>query len=615
MINDDDLRVITREAEPDALVEVAAELAAQPGVVDVSVDTSVAIAGEVDVYRGEQWSLDALGYDRLPADAPDGSGQIVAVLDTGIDAAHEDLAGVVRCDLGADFATDAGLYPQSRGCVDPHGHGTHVAGQISAISNNGIGITGASAAQLMPVRVLATDGRGTSATVTNGIIWAVDHGADVINLSLSGPYNSQFDTAVKYAIDRNVVVVAAAGNNRMEGNAVGYPAALPGVIAVAATNDLGVSAEFSYSGPTNVIAAPGWSVVSTDKTYGYAYRSGTSMASPHVAAVLSRYLDVHPGSTVMSVHTAVRNTAIDIEAPGFDSNTGYGLLGAYQLIAGHRTALPTVPAAPHITAVTPGNASIAVRWTVPVDDGGAPITGYTVTSTPGGRRCTTTEAIQCTVTGLVNGITYTFTVAATNAIGTGPASAPSAVVAPIAPVVTDYVRYPWSPTIYAVTYAGPSETSWQWERLTYERWVALGSPVPRNTGWIAGSYYYKWGTSSELFVEGPDGVNHKLTYAEWQASGFRSFVDWGNYGFLKLSWASDITRMPNLATGYGYAIGYPEWSEESFPTPQVVQRVTGDHFYQWYGNPTIYYQGPAFHRPITYSEWVAAGRPVPEVRR
>lgn len=180
---------------------------------------------------------------------------------------------------------------------------------------------------------------------------------------------------------------------------------------------------------------------------------------------------------------------------------------------------------------------------------------------------------------------------------------------------TDYVKYPWSPTVYAVTFWGDPESTWDWDRLSEPQWRAAGSPVPRTAGWIAGSRYYQWGTSNELFVQGEDGVKHKLTYNEWAASGFRAHDRHGDQGFIKLSWAPNIVRITNLATGDGYSIGYPEWSAESFPTPQVVQRVVNDRFYKWGGGATIYYEGAAFHRPVSYTEWVGAGRPAPEVRQ
>ncbi len=424
--------VLTRLAEPAQVAAVTAELKAQPGVIDVSVDTPVSVAGG-DPYSYEQWALRDLHLDRLPADAADGSGQLVAVLDTGVLGGHEDLVGRVRCDLGFDFAPDAASYPGTNGCIDPHGHGTHVAGQVSAVSGNGLGIAGASNAAVMPVRVLAANGNGTSSSVANGIIWAVDHGADVINMSLGGPYNSQYNTAVKYATDRDVVVVAAAGNNRETGNAVNYPAASPGAISVAATDEYRESASFSYSGQTNLISAPGSAILSTDPRYHYVYRSGTSMAAPHVAAVLARHRDAFPSHTEAQIRNLVRTTAIDIEAVGFDNNTGYGLIGAYELVTGAEGSIASAPAAPAGVTAVAGNGRATVSWTAAAANG-SPVTGYRVTAQPGGAFATTTGATTATVTGLTNGTAYTFTVVASNQLGPGPASMPNAAVTPTDPV-------------------------------------------------------------------------------------------------------------------------------------------------------------------------------------
>jgi hypothetical protein len=179
---------------------------------------------------------------------------------------------------------------------------------------------------------------------------------------------------------------------------------------------------------------------------------------------------------------------------------------------------------------------------------------------------------------------------------------------------TNYVKYPWSPTLYAVTFWPGGEPAWQWDRLGYDQWRTAGFPAPRNAGWIPGSYYYKWATSPELFVEGEDGVNHKLTAKEWRDSGYRSFVDRGNEGFMKLSWTSDIVRMTNIGAGHGYRIGLAEWREEAYPSPQVRKRIPGDQFYQYAGQATVWYAGPAMNRPVTYAEWKAAGSPQPAIR-
>ncbi|MEU4444925.1 hypothetical protein AB0K14_03065 [Actinosynnema sp. NPDC050801] len=180
---------------------------------------------------------------------------------------------------------------------------------------------------------------------------------------------------------------------------------------------------------------------------------------------------------------------------------------------------------------------------------------------------------------------------------------------------TDYVQYPWSWTIYAVTFWGDPESTWDWDRLTEPQWRASGSPAPRAVGWVEGSRVYRWETNfQELFVEAPDRTSHKLTYDEWAAAGFRP-PGWNhNSGFLKLSWAPNIMRMTDLKSGIGRSIDQGDWHREGYPTPQVVRRVANDHFYKYDSSPVIYYQGPAFHRAIGYEEWVGAGTPSPELR-
>ena len=182
------------------------------------------------------------------------------------------------------------------------------------------------------------------------------------------------------------------------------------------------------------------------------------------------------------------------------------------------------------------------------------------------------------------------------------------------PTNTDFVKYPWSGTIYAVTFWGQEESSWEWVAVTFNQWRAAGFPKARNAGWIAGSYFYKWGTSNEIFVLGPDGVNHKLTGAEWARSGYRPYVNRSNEGLLKLSWAPEIAWMTNLASGAGRPMGYAEWQKEASPAPKVVKRIKGDQFYRNYGSNTIWYAGPGMNRPVSFGEWQRAGSPTPTVR-
>ena len=162
-----------------------------------------------------------------------------------------------------------------------------MAGIIGATKDNGVGVTGiAPDATLVPVKVLDDSGSGWNSDVASAIVWAADADIDVLNLSLGGPSDPALKTAVEYALAKGSTVVAAAGNSRQEGNAANYPAAYPGVVAVAATAFNDTSGSFSNTGSYVSVAAPGVSVLSTVNG-GYAAWSGTSMATPYVAGIVA----------------------------------------------------------------------------------------------------------------------------------------------------------------------------------------------------------------------------------------------------------------------------------------------------------------------------------------
>ena len=274
-----------------------------------------------DPYRSEQWALDALGAERLWT-VSRGARQIVAVIDSGVDGTHPDLVGQV---LGGVDYVDVG----GTGWTDPYGHGTHVAGIIAAVAGNGIGIAGlAPDARILPVRALDADGGGWESDIAKGLIWAADHGATVINCSLGGPDAADaVRVAVAYAVTRGAVVVAAAGNERGQGNPPSYPAAfaLPGELGVAATTSARVSARYSDTGSYISLAAPGDAILSTLDA-SYSKLSGTSMAAPYVSAAVALVRAVAPALGPIDVTRVLTNTADDLETPGRDDATGAGLI-------------------------------------------------------------------------------------------------------------------------------------------------------------------------------------------------------------------------------------------------------------------------------------------------
>ncbi len=269
------------------------------------------------------WSLQ-YGPQRIRApqawDLSTGSNSvIIAVLDTGVDLDHPDLAAKIV--PGYDFV-NRDDNPQ-----DDQGHGTHVAGIAAAVSNNGEGVAGVSwGARIMPVKVLGSNGAGRYSAIVDGIIFATDNGADVINLSLGAPFNSRaLEDAVNYAVEHGVTVVTAAGNSGS--NTIDYPAAYENTIAVASTDSSDNRSRFSTYGDFVDLAAPGSDIGSTGLDDTYIYNSGTSQAAPHVAgaaAVLIGYSSDF--NTPERVRTALETTALDRGSSGWDQYYGHGII-------------------------------------------------------------------------------------------------------------------------------------------------------------------------------------------------------------------------------------------------------------------------------------------------
>jgi len=330
---------------PDEAAAVAEQKASDGDLHAVDVDKPVkALANPDDPLFGQQWAFTKVPFVAAwAADGTQGAGVTVAVVDTGVMANHPDLSGQVL--TGAHFLhSDTGepVEPGVGGTDDFNGHGTHVSGTIDAKSNNATGVSGAApGVKILPVKVLCGDGNGFASDVADGIVWAVDNGARVINLSLGGGATPAEQAAVEYARDHDVVVVAAGGNDGT-GGAASYPAAYStadaNVVAVAATDNANAHPSYGTTGAYLDVAAPGGvpvsgcannpavEILSTWNDGGYCSIAGTSMSTPHVSAAAALLRAANGACTAAQVKGRLRATAADLGAPGVDSTFGAGLV-------------------------------------------------------------------------------------------------------------------------------------------------------------------------------------------------------------------------------------------------------------------------------------------------
>ncbi|MFF7355397.1 type VII secretion-associated serine protease mycosin [Streptomyces filipinensis] len=293
-------------------------------------------AAHADGIRVQQWALSALHLNEA-WHTTKGRGVTVAVLDTGVEADHPDLAGNV---LPAKDMIGFGAGPGDRTWAR---HGTAMAGIIAGHGHGPGGTAGvmgvAPEAKILPVRVILEDGDPARAkartsrgnALADGIRWAADHGADVINLSLGDDSNSAHpepseDEAVQYALKKGVVVVASAGNGGDKGDHISYPAAYPGVIAATAVDKYGTRASFSTRRWYSAVSAPGVNVVIADPDHKYYEGWGTSAASAFVSGAAALIKAAHPDLSPAQVKSLLEDTARDAPVGGRDDSRGFGMI-------------------------------------------------------------------------------------------------------------------------------------------------------------------------------------------------------------------------------------------------------------------------------------------------
>jgi serine protease len=298
-----------------------------------------------DQYYSYQWNFTAIQSENAWSLSA-GAGVTVAVLDTGVATGGND---GINCIVEPRDVVNADNHPD-----DGHGHGTHVSGTIAQATGNGIGVAGlAYNACIMPVKVLDDTGTGSFADIAEGIHYAVDHGAGVINMSLGtnaryGLRNDPImDVELDYAQDQGVTVVCASGNDGWRKN-VSYPAIYPTTIAVGATDLNNNVTGYSNKGEGLDIVAPGGDLLKDlnndgyadgilqetliNGSWGYHFFEGTSMASPHIAAVAAMLMASDSTLTPALVYQAMTTTALDLNDIGYDATSGYGLIQAYDAL-------------------------------------------------------------------------------------------------------------------------------------------------------------------------------------------------------------------------------------------------------------------------------------------
>lgn len=294
-----------------------------------------------DTYFDHQWALLNTGQDirgsaglpgadidvirawELTTGSPD---VVVAVLDSGVSLSHPDLHG--QLVQGRNFtSTDAADLDDAA-----VSHGTHIAGIIAANWNNSLGIAGiAPGCRIMPIKIVNRFNWTLEEWLADGLIWATDHGASVVNVSLGFPSASALHrAAVQYAFESDVVICASSGN--IGTDPIGFPARLPETIGVGATNNLDQVESFTSSGPELTLCAPGRDILSTWDTTGqpdtYDYRSGTSFSCPQVAGAAALVRSMNPTLSNQQVRRVLSVTCQDLEEPGPDDASGWGRLDA-----------------------------------------------------------------------------------------------------------------------------------------------------------------------------------------------------------------------------------------------------------------------------------------------
>ena len=397
-----------------------------------------------DASYSSQWALPKINAPAAWEITTGSSEVIIGIVDSGLDTSHPEFSGRIvypRDEVDDDYT------PQDN-CT----HGTHVAGIAAAQGNNSTGVAGlAWNVKILPVRVMSYCS-ATEMDIYNGIHWAVDHGGKIINLSLGGGYSGSCESyyptmssAVQYALDQGVLVVAAAGN---AGNSsILCPAAMNGVMAVGSTDANDARSWFSNYGPQLDIAAPGSSIYSTIPG-GYGYKDGTSMATPYVTGLAALLWSLDPSLIRDQVRNIIETTADDLGAAGWDQYFGWGRINAWRAldsIVPHTSPAQLTLLADDQSGEVEGTIQIAtsgsgiVTWTTTISPS---VSWLNVTSPTDGQISAMSSPDYIALVANTSTITYTDTPTSTTVVVTGTTTSGTPILPQTTQVQLIYVSEP-----------------------------------------------------------------------------------------------------------------------------------------------------------------------------
>lgn len=311
-----------------------------------------------DSLYSSEWHLPKISADMAWEISQGAPSVVIAILDSGVESTHPDLAS--KLVAGYNF------YDGNTNTTDVYGHGTKVAGTAAAICNDSIGVAAPACDNLiMPIRVTDTSGNGYVSAIANGLTWAVDHGAKVMNLSFAGVAGiSTITSAAQYVMNHGGLVIAAAGNC----GCFDSTPATPYIISVSGTDQNDNLASWSSQGNYVDVSAPGVSIYTTTMGGGYGAPSGTSFSSPLTAGVVALMMSVNGSLSPSQIESLLEANTDDLGPAGYDASYGYGRVNAYRAVAAAASSSPprdTTPplastSSPSTGAIVTGVISVAV---------------------------------------------------------------------------------------------------------------------------------------------------------------------------------------------------------------------------------------------------------------